>query len=160
MNASDFNFFNPPKKSTAPDSVAKATHESHPAHSVRVPALQICRPNADDGDSFPFQRNLEMQIARVPDSSAEKGSDSVLRAAYMRLELSRFFTLQQAMSDPAYAIAIRNMAAAIARGASAEEIAKACDHDQPNFRLEFTQVFRAELQAAISAREQEAIDVS
>lgn len=44
---------------------------------------------------------------------AYPGSESVLRTAYGRLELSRYLTLEQAMSDPAYAIGIRNLADAI-----------------------------------------------
>ena len=87
-------------------------------------------------------------------------SESILRAAYMRLELSRFFTFEEAMSDPAYAICIRNMAAAIARGESADKIAEACANDQLNFRLQFTRAFRAELRTAISVRDQQVIDVS
>jgi hypothetical protein len=106
------------------------------------------------------QRISEEQIAPDLKPGVQPGNESVLRAAYMRLELSRFFTFEQAMSDPAYAIAIRNMAAAIARGESAEKIAEACASDQLNFRLQFTQAFRAELRNYLSAREQEAIDAS
>jgi hypothetical protein len=87
-------------------------------------------------------------------------SESALRAAYVRLELSRFLSFEQAMADPAYAIGIRNLADAIARRESAERIADIFANDQPNYRLQFTQAFRAELRAVISAREREAADAS
>jgi hypothetical protein len=64
------------------------------------------------------------------------------------------------MSDPAYALSIGNMAAAIARGESADKIAEACANDQLNFRLQFTQAFRAELRTAISVQDPEVIDAS
>ena len=88
------------------------------------------------------------------------GSEAALQAAYVRLELSRFLTFEQAMSEPAYAIGIRNLADAIARRESVERIAETCAGDQLKYRLEFTQAFRAELRAAMSTREQNAIDTS
>ena len=39
---------------------------------------------------------------------------SALRAAYVRSELSRYLSFEQAMSTPAYAISIRNLADALA----------------------------------------------
>ena len=42
-------------------------------------------------------------------------STSVLRKAYTRLELSRRLSFEQAMSNRAYAIGVRNLADAIAR---------------------------------------------
>ena len=80
--------------------------------------------------------------------------ESALRAAYARLELSRFLSFEQAMSDPTYAIALRNLAEAFVRRDSAERIAGACANDQLSCRLQFTQAFRAELRAALSGREQ------
>ncbi len=82
--------------------------------------------------------------------------ESALRAAYERLELSRLLTFEQAMSDPVYATGIRSLAEAIARRESAERIADAFANDQLNYRLQFTQAFRAELRAVISAGEREA----
>ncbi len=85
--------------------------------------------------------------------------ESALRAAYVRLELSRLLTFEQAMSDPAYAIAIRNLAQALTRRESAESIADAFANNQLNYRLQFTQAFRAELRAVISSTKQETTDV-
>jgi hypothetical protein len=100
------------------------------------------------------QLNADKQIALELDSMVLPTIESALRAAYARLELSRHLSFEQAMSDPAYAIAIRNLAEAIARRESAERIAGACANDQLNYRLQFTQAFRAELRAAFSEREQ------
>lgn len=46
---------------------------------------------------------------------AYMGSESALRTAYGRLELSRHLTLEQAMSYRIYAIGIQNLADAIVR---------------------------------------------
>ena len=111
-----------------------------------------------------MQRNAQLhsdtQIALKPDSMDLPTIESALRAAYARLELSRHLGFEQAMADPAYAIAIRNLADALARRESAERIAVACANDQLNYRLQFTQAFRAELRAALSEREQGAIDAA
>lgn len=42
-------------------------------------------------------------------------SESALRAAYRRTDISRRLSFEQAMSDDAYAIGIRNLALATAR---------------------------------------------
>ena len=42
-------------------------------------------------------------------------SNSVLRSAYTRLELSRRLSFEQVMSNRAYAIGVRNLADAMAR---------------------------------------------
>ncbi len=102
----------------------------------------------------------QKQIALELEPMVSPSSDSALRAAYVRLELSRFLSFEQAMSDPTYAIGIRNLADAIARRESAEQIAAIFANDQANYRLQFTQAFRAELRAAISARNEEAADAS
>ena len=64
------------------------------------------------------------------------------------------------MSEPAYAIGIRNLAEAMARREFPERIADACANDHLNYRLQFTEAFRTELRAGISAREQEATDAA
>lgn len=46
---------------------------------------------------------------------AHLARESALRAAYVRLQLSARLSFEQVMSDPAYAIGIRNLADAIAR---------------------------------------------
>jgi hypothetical protein len=99
------------------------------------------------------------RITHSPGSIVPPASESSLREAYARLELSRFLTFEQAMSDPAYAIGIRNLADAIARRELTERIADALANHQLSFRLQFTQAFRAELRATISAREKEVADV-
>jgi hypothetical protein len=76
-----------------------------------------------------------------------------LQAAFERLELSHFLTLEQAMLDPEYAIGIRNLAEALKRWGSAEKIAYALVNRQLDCRLEFTRAFRAELRAVIAAPE-------
>jgi hypothetical protein len=47
--------------------------------------------------------------------SAASGTEAGLRAAYRRLAISRSLSYEQAMSDRAYEIGIRNLAEAIAR---------------------------------------------
>lgn len=106
------------------------------------------------------QRISEKQITPDGEPAFRLGSESALRAAYMRLELSHFYTFEHAMSEPAYAMGIRNLADAMARRELPERIAAACANDHLNYRLQFTEAFRAELRAAISAREQEAIDAA
>ena len=102
----------------------------------------------------------EQQIELDLDQMVFPTIESALRAAYRRLELSRFLSFEQAMSDPTYSIAIRNLAEAIARRESADGIADMFANYQPNFRLQFTQAFRAELRAVISAQDQEAANAS
>ncbi len=68
------------------------------------------------------QRDSEKQIALDLDSMAFPTIESALRAAYVRLELSRILSFEQAMSDRAYAIGIRKLAEAIARRETAESI--------------------------------------
>jgi len=46
---------------------------------------------------------------------ARADSASVLRTAYMRLQLSRRLSFEQAMSNRAYAIGVRNLADAMTR---------------------------------------------
>ena len=61
--------------------------------------------------------------AQIPlglESTADPASESALRAAYRRLELSRRLAFEEALSDPAYAIGIRNLAEATARRISRE----------------------------------------
>ena len=48
----------------------------------------------------------------------QPASESALRAAYVRSELARYLSYEQAMSRPAYAIVIRNLAEALARRAA------------------------------------------
>jgi hypothetical protein len=100
----------------------------------------------------------EKPITPGPASVVRPESDSALQAAYKRLELSRFLTLEQAMSEPAYASVIRSLADAIRRRDSAERMAEACANDKLKYRLQFTQDFRDEVRVAIAAREQGAID--
>jgi hypothetical protein len=102
------------------------------------------------------QHVSEKQIALNLRSAVFPTIESALRAAYVRLELARFLSFEQAMADPVYAIGIRNLAEAIARRDSAERIAHAFANHPLNHRLQFTQAFRAELRASISAREEEA----
>ena len=57
-------------------------------------------------------------IAQMPlglEPTVNPASEAALRAAYRRLDISRRLTFEQAMSDVAYAIGIRNLADAIAR---------------------------------------------
>ena len=57
-------------------------------------------------------------VAQMPlglEPTVNPASESALRAAYRRLELSSRLTFEQAMSDAAYAIGIRNLADALAR---------------------------------------------
>ena len=61
------------------------------------------------------QRASEKQIPLDLDPTLHLARESALRAAYMRLQLSARLSLEQVMSDPAYAIGIRNLADAIAR---------------------------------------------
>ena len=49
------------------------------------------------------------------DSMSHAARDSALRAAYVRLRLSSYLSFEQVMSEPAYAIGIRNLAHATAR---------------------------------------------
>jgi GH24 family phage-related lysozyme (muramidase) len=56
--------------------------------------------------------------AQIPlglEPTADPASESALRAAYRRLELSRRLAFEDALADPAYAIGIRNLAEATAR---------------------------------------------
>ena len=55
------------------------------------------------------------QISLAFNPTASPDSASVLRSAYTRLELSRRLSFEQAMSNHAYAIGVRNLADAMAR---------------------------------------------
>jgi hypothetical protein len=55
------------------------------------------------------------QITLGLEPTVNPASESALRAAYKRLELSRRLRFEEAMADPAYAIGIRNLAEAMAR---------------------------------------------
>ena len=61
------------------------------------------------------QHACEKQIPLdlVPEAAA--ALDSALHAAYVRLKLSGRLSFEQVMSDPLYAIGIRNLAHAMAR---------------------------------------------
>ncbi len=61
------------------------------------------------------QSGSDKQIPLALNLMAGPESISVLRTAYTRLELSRHLTFEQAMSNRAYAIGVRNLADAIAR---------------------------------------------
>jgi hypothetical protein len=97
------------------------------------------------------EKQIALELGPMPPPAAE----SALRAAYARLELSRFLSFEQAMADPAYAIGIRNLADALARRLSAEKITEVCTNQQLNCRLQLTQAYRTELRAAMSLRQQE-----
>jgi len=49
------------------------------------------------------------------DPAAQAARESALRAAYLRLQLSLHLSFEQVMSDPAYAIGIRNLAHAMSQ---------------------------------------------
>jgi hypothetical protein len=55
------------------------------------------------------------QIPLGLEPSANPAAEAAQRAAFRRLEISRRLTFEQAVSDTAYAIGIRNLAEAIAR---------------------------------------------
>jgi hypothetical protein len=55
------------------------------------------------------------RIALGLEPTADPASEAALRAAYRRLELSRRLAFEQALSDRAHAIGIRNLAEATAR---------------------------------------------
>jgi hypothetical protein len=55
------------------------------------------------------------QIPLGLEPTGDPGSESALRAAFKRLDISRRLSFEQAMSDPAIAIGIRNLSCAIAR---------------------------------------------
>lgn len=61
----------------------------------------------------------EKQIPLDLDPAAELARESALRAAYVRLRLSARLSFEQVMSDPAYAIGIRNLADAMSRRGNA-----------------------------------------
>ncbi len=61
------------------------------------------------------QHASERQIPLDLDPTAHLARESALRAAYVRLQLSARLSFEQVMSDPVYAIGIRNLADAIAR---------------------------------------------
>ena len=65
------------------------------------------------------QSASERQIPLDLDPTAYLARESALRAAYLRLHLSTRLSFEQVMSDPAYAIGIRNLADAMARRRSA-----------------------------------------
>lgn len=55
------------------------------------------------------------QIPLDLDPAAGPARESGLRAAYVRLRIARRLSFEQVMSEPVYAIGIRNLAHAIAR---------------------------------------------
>ena len=55
------------------------------------------------------------QIPLALNPAAGLDNASILRAAYTRLDLSRRLSFEQAMSNRAYAIGVRNLADAMAR---------------------------------------------
>ena len=55
------------------------------------------------------------QLPLAFEAVAPPGTESALRAAYRRLAISRRLSYEQAMSQRAYEIGIRNLAEAIAR---------------------------------------------
>ena len=55
------------------------------------------------------------QIPLDLDPAAHLARESALRAAYVRLRLSARLSFEQVMSDPSYALGIRNLADAMAR---------------------------------------------
>jgi hypothetical protein len=61
------------------------------------------------------QHVSEKQILLDLDPTVHLARESALRAAYVRLQLSARLSFEQVMSDPTYAIGIRNLADAIAR---------------------------------------------
>jgi len=61
------------------------------------------------------QRASERQIPLDLDPAAHLARESALRAAYVRLRLSARLSFEQVMSEPAYAIGIRNLADAMER---------------------------------------------
>ena len=93
------------------------------------------------------QHGSENRIAPNHQLAVAPASHQSLQAAFEKLELSRFLTLEQAMLDPEYAVGIRNLADALVRCGSAEKIADALANGKLDCRLQFTRAFRAELQA-------------
>jgi hypothetical protein len=61
------------------------------------------------------QSGFGKQIPLAFSSMAGLDSESVLRRAYTRLELSRRLTFEQVMANRVYAIGVRNLADAIVR---------------------------------------------
>ena len=61
------------------------------------------------------QHASEKQIPLDLAPAGPPARDSALRAAYVRLKLSGRLTFEQVMSDPLYAIGIRNLAHAMQR---------------------------------------------
>ena len=61
------------------------------------------------------QQVSEKQIPLNLEPTANPVGESALRAAYKRMKLARHLGFEQAMSNPALAIGIRNLADAIAR---------------------------------------------
>jgi hypothetical protein len=64
------------------------------------------------------RHSVSISAAQIPlglEPMADPASEAALRAAYRRLELSRRLAFEQALSDRAYAIGIRNLAEATAR---------------------------------------------
>ena len=64
------------------------------------------------------------QIPLALDLMADPASESALRAAYRRLELSSRLTFEQIMSVRAHAIVVRNLAEAIARRRASDDSTK------------------------------------
>ena len=67
------------------------------------------RAQGSSGNAVPRQLPLAFEALATP------GTESALRAAYRRLAISRWLSYEQAMSQRAYEIGIRNLAEAIAR---------------------------------------------
>ena len=64
----------------------------------------------------------QIPLALIPMAGLD--SNSVLRSAYTRLELSRRLSFEQVMSNRAYAIGVRNLADAMARRGTCTSSAK------------------------------------
>ena len=73
-----------------------------------------CRTQSDSAKQIPLALN----------PTAGLDSSSVLRSAYTRLQLSRRLSFEQAMSNRAYAIGVRNLADAMARRVACANSAK------------------------------------
>lgn len=60
-------------------------------------------------------RARQLALDLDPDPAAQAAREAALRAAYRRLQLSVRLSFEQVMSDPSYAIGIRNLAHAMAQ---------------------------------------------
>ncbi len=71
-----------------------------------------------------IQHIATTQIPLDLEPSADTSAESALRDAYERLRLARNFSFEEAMSEPVYAIGVRNLAEAIARRTDPEQAAR------------------------------------